>query len=158
MTVYSIGIRDDTAGNAAAAHVSALRKLLKEKDAGELQSVGGLPVYVTDNTPPNNLPGLVYPFLRPLDVQPARNLSYWPIAILLLLSKAWGALVSALGLRSPGPSPLPSWTLHRLGQTISIVSRMRAELSMGYVPPYSWEEALARSTSYYSSAFSKEKS
>lgn len=144
-------------GNAAAAHVMALRKLLREEDAGELQHVGGLPVYVTDDTPPNSLPGLAYPFLRHLDLQPARNLSYWTVAILLLLAKAWGAVLSALGMGSPGPSALPSWTIHRLGQTIAVVSRMRAELSMGYAPPFSWPEALARSTAYYSAAFPGEK-
>ncbi|XP_042236250.1 3 beta-hydroxysteroid dehydrogenase/Delta 5--_4-isomerase-like isoform X5 [Homarus americanus] len=137
------------AGNLGVAHVYALKHLLNGP-AGGVQGCGGLPMYVTDDTPPNNLPGLAEPFLHHLHLQPSRNTSYWVLYLLLILSSLWAFVWSLLGYNSEGiPSSLPLLPLHRSASTIIVVSRMRAELHTGYTPAYTWEEARQRSNSYY---------
>lgn len=137
------------AGNVAEAHVCALRKLMSETD-NPLEDCGGLPVYVTDNTPPHNLPGLVEPFLESFNAYPSKMLPYWWVSILLLLAALWTALWSVLGVKgSQETSSLPTRVLHKYGGTVTVVSRMRAVLGLKYSPPYSWPEARERSTQYY---------
>lgn len=133
----------------AEAHVCALRKLMSGT-GNHLEDCGGLPVYVTDNTPPHNLPGLVQPFLESFYAQPSKMLPYWWVSILLLLAGLWTALWSMLGLTgSKEASSLPTRALHKYAGTVSVVSRMRAELCLRYSPPYSWPQARERSTQYY---------
>lgn len=134
-------------GNVAAAHVCALRKLLSGKDEG-LQKCGGLPMYVTDNTPPQNLPGLAQPFIQHLNLLPSRLLPYWMVYLMLMLTALWTAVWAVLGFASR-PSSLPPLTLHRFCGTATVVSKMRAELCIGYSPPYSWSEAQRRANLYY---------
>lgn len=134
-------------GNIAAAHVCALRKLLSGTDEG-LQECGGLPIYVTDNSPPYHLPGLVQPFLQHLNLQPSRLLPYWMVYLMLMLTAIWTAFWALLGFASR-PSSLPSLTLHRFAGTATVVSKMRAELCIGYSPPYSWPESKRRANLYY---------
>lgn len=134
-------------GNVAAAHVCALRKLLSGTDEG-LQECGGLPIYVTDNTPPHNLPGLAQPFIQHLNLHPSRMLPYWLVYLMLMLTAIWTAAWAVLGFASR-PSSLPPLVLHRFSGTATVVSKMRAELCIGYSPPYSWAEAQRRANLYY---------
>ena len=134
-------------GNIAVAHVCALRKLLSGVNEG-LQECGGLPMYVTDDTPPQNLPGLTQPFLQHLDLYPSRLLPYWMVYFMLMLTAIWTGIWAVLGFASL-PSSLPSITLHRYSGTATVVSKMRAELCTGYAPLYSWPEARRRANQYY---------
>lgn len=137
----------------AEAHVCALRKLMSGT-VNPLEDCGGLPVYVTDNTPPHNLPGLVQPFLESFNVQPSKMLPYCWVSIILLLAALWTALWSMLGVTGgKGNSSLPTRVLHRYAGTVTVVSRMRAEISLRYSPPYSWPQARERSTQYYIKKF-----
>lgn len=135
-------------GNVAFAHVCALRKLLSDKPSG-LQDCGGLPMYVTDHTPPNTVSVIVEPFLEHLHLKPARQFPYWLVHLLLLLTALWTYVWSLIGFACR-PSSMPTFTFHRFASTAMVMSRMRAELCTGYSPPYSWSEAKQRSIEYYS--------
>ncbi|KAK3879194.1 hypothetical protein Pcinc_016216 [Petrolisthes cinctipes] len=140
-------------GNVAEAHVCALRKLLSGND-NHLEACGGMPVYVTDNTPPHNLPGLVQPFLESFGIQPSQMLPYWWVSLMMLLAGLWTAMWSLLGFTdNKEASSHPIRALHRYAGTVTVVSRMRAELCLRYSPPYSWPQALKRATQYYTNKF-----
>lgn len=134
------------AGNVAVAHVCALKHMMSDEKPS-LQTCGGLPVYVTDDTPPNNLSALTTPFLNHVGFEPSLELSYWTVSLHLY----WANLKSKIGLQTDGQeSCLLTWPLHHLAGTIAVVSRMRAELCLGYNPSYTWEQALKKSNLYYS--------
>lgn len=135
-------------GNIAFAHVCAMRKLLSGKQSG-LQDCGGLPMYVTDYTPPNTAPVLVEPFLEHLHLKPARQLPYWLVYLMLVLAALWTYVWSHIGFACR-PSSMPTFTFHRFAGTATVMSRMRAELCVGYSPLYSWNESKQRSVAYYS--------
>lgn len=137
-----------SSGNVAYAHVCAVRKLLSGKQSG-LQDCGGLPMYVTDHTPPNTVTVLVEPFLEHLHLKPARQFPYWLVYLLLLLASLWTFVWSHIGFACR-PSSMPTYTFHRFTGTATVMSRMRAELCIGYSPPYSWNESKQRSNAYYS--------
>lgn len=137
------------AGNVAVAHVCALRQLLSGKDRG-LQSCGGLPVYVTDETPPSNYPGIGVPFLVHLSFKPSHLIPYWIVFIFFVLVSLWTAVGSLLGFKSSDQTSLMSRrTVLGLASYVTVVSRMRAELCLDYSPKYSWEESQQRANSYY---------
>nr|XP_045609163.1 3 beta-hydroxysteroid dehydrogenase/Delta 5-->4-isomerase-like [Procambarus clarkii] len=136
-------------GNVAVAHVNALGHLISGRSDG-MEGCGGMPVYVTDDTPPHNLSGLAEPFLHHLSLQPSKNHSYWIISLMMLIASIWAMFWSLLGFKKErNLSSLPPLTLHRLAATITVVSRMRAELYLGYTPRYTWDQAQHRSNSYY---------
>ncbi|KAK8747165.1 hypothetical protein OTU49_016652, partial [Cherax quadricarinatus] len=139
-------------GNVAVAHVCALLHLVSGDNEG-MRRCGGLPVYVSDDTPPNNLQGLAEPFLLPLGLLPSKNLSYWIVSFMIMLASLWAFTCSLLGIkRKNKQSSLPSLFFHRFASTITVVNRMRAELCLGYTPPYSWGQSQERSNSYYANS------
>nr|XP_053636977.1 LOW QUALITY PROTEIN: 3 beta-hydroxysteroid dehydrogenase type 7-like [Cherax quadricarinatus] len=139
-------------GNVAVAHVCALLHLVSGDNEG-MRRCGGLPVYVSDDTPPNNLQGLAEPFLLPLGLLPSKNLSYWIVSFMIMLASLWAFTCSLLGHQEKNKqSSLPSLFFHRFASTITVVNRMRAELCLGYTPPYSWGQSQERSNSYYANS------
>ncbi|XP_068218054.1 uncharacterized protein [Palaemon carinicauda] len=139
------------AGNVATACICAIKHLLTDEGRSNLHTCNGLPVYVTDDTPPNNLVDLASPFLGHTNIEPSAKDHYWTVTLSLYWNDLMNSIKAKIGLSGEGEEhALPTWALHQFAGTITVVSRMRAELCLGYAPPYSWEQALKRSNLYYS--------
>lgn len=139
------------AGNVAVAYIGAINHLLTDEGRSELHTCNGLPVYITDDTPPNNLVDLASPFLEHANLEPSSKDSYWAISLSLYWADLVYGIKTRMGLTTGGQGQaLPIRVLHQFAGTISVVSRMRAELCLGYTPAYSWEQAMKRSNLYYS--------
>ncbi|XP_034240229.1 3 beta-hydroxysteroid dehydrogenase/Delta 5--_4-isomerase [Thrips palmi] len=145
-------------GNVAWAHVCAGRALAAEclSDTVEAQSVAGLAVFVTDDSPRGDLLRLTQMLLTFPDVSGVGTPSLvrvrgWPLP-------AWTSYLAAVAaetlLASWTKSQLPvqpSALVRYLSSFVSL-SRLRAETRLRYTPKYAAEDAIARSRAYYARA------
>lgn len=120
------------------------------------QSVAGLPVFVTDDSPRGDLLRLTQMLLTFPDVSGAGTPSLvrvrgWPVPTWtshLAAVAAETLLASWTGARLPVQ---PSALVRYLASFVSL-SRLRAETRMRYTPKYAAEDAVTRSRAYYARA------
>lgn len=143
-----------SAGNAAWAHIRAMQTLTREPDA-----IGGLPVFISDDTPIEDTTRFCQRVSRAGQRQRLRlRPTWWSLptmltyfaAVLLELLVRW--LVRPLMLRwrrhdwrlSFSPCALVAY-----GGSIILFSRLRASIHLDYEPIFNEAESILRSANWY---------
>lgn len=124
---------------------------LLRKNVHPLRDCGGVPIYISDNSPVGTTNHVLQPFLQHfgLKTSPLVNI---PVSFLLMYSamlSLWATIWRNLGWPSKLESTTPPYTLQSIAANVAVVNRARAELSLKFKPPYTWEESHDASVKYY---------
>lgn len=131
-------------GNAAWAHLRAKDELLVTSPGG---GIAGLPIFITDDTPVDDLLIFAQKVTTRSDLPPRCCLSRWYIPALLAYMIAGLLEAVVLIARIPLPFP-PRGTVAYLG-SIVLYSRLRASLHLDYTPVFPSDESHSRANKYY---------
>ncbi|XP_069703833.1 3 beta-hydroxysteroid dehydrogenase/Delta 5--_4-isomerase type 1 isoform X2 [Periplaneta americana] len=127
-------------GNAAWAHLRAKDELLHSRPGG---GIAGLPIFVTDDTPVDDLLVFTQKVTMRADSPPRCRLSRWFIPAVLSYLVAY--LLELAGVPMPAP---PTAIVSYLGSII-LYNRLRASIHLDYVPFYKSDESYTRAKKYY---------
>lgn len=131
-------------GNAAWAHLCAKDQLLVTRPGG---GISGLPIFVTDDTPTDDLLTFAQRVTARAHLPPRCCLSRWYIPALLAYLIA--ALLEVVVLLARIPlSVSPRGAVSYLG-SIVLYNRLRASLHLNYSPIFKPDESCNRANKYY---------
>lgn len=130
-------------GNAAWAHICAKDTLLDRP-----KSIGGLPIFITDDSPITDLPKFCVHMTCPQGEPSYYNHSWWYLPSFLSYFLAI-VIEPFLTLLLPGPLPLaPTAAVTFLGSII-LYNRLRADTHLQYAPVYQYQSVKSRTMKYY---------
>lgn len=130
-------------GNAAWAHICA-KDTLQDRP----KSIGGLPIFITDDSPITDLPKFCVNMTCPQGESSYYNHSWWYLPSFISYFLAI-ILEPFLTLLLPGPLPLaPSSAVTFLG-SIVLYNRLRADTHLQYAPVYQYQTVKSRTIKYY---------
>lgn len=131
-------------GNAAWAHLCAKDKLLVTCPGG---GIAGLPIFITDDTPVDDLLIFAQKVTTRADLPPRCCLSRWYIPALLAYMVA--AIIELVVMMTRIPLSVPPCGIVAYLGSIVLYNRLRASLHLNYMPIFQPDETYSRSNKYY---------
>ena len=131
-------------GNAAWSHILAKDQLLVTRPGG---GIGGLPIFITDDTPAGDLFTFAQKMTAQADLPPRCCPSRWYIPTFLAYLIAVVLELAVLILRIPLPVP-PRGVVSFLG-SIVLYNGLRASVHLDYTPIFQPQDSCRRANKYY---------